>query len=48
MDESGQVAVRRRDGVDRGALPLADALERLAGEAGSRSLAPLLDAPTAG
>jgi len=42
---AGQVAVRRRDGHDLGAMPLAEAVAALAREAGSRSLDPVLGPP---
>ena len=40
--ESGQVAVRLRDGTDLGAMPVADVVEALRAEAASRSLTPTL------
>jgi threonyl-tRNA synthetase len=43
--ESGQVAVRRRDGHDLGAMPLADAVAALAKEASERLLDPVLGPP---
>jgi threonyl-tRNA synthetase len=43
--DSGQVAVRRRDGHDLGAMPLADAVAALAREAAERRLAPALGPP---
>jgi threonyl-tRNA synthetase len=43
--ESGQVAVRRRDGHDLGAMPLGDAVAALAKEAAERRLEPSLGPP---
>jgi len=43
--EAGQVAVRRRDGHDLGAMPLAEAVEALRREAAERRLDPILGPP---
>ena len=43
--ESGMVAVRRRDGTDLGAMPLADVIAALVEERRTRSLTPLLSPP---
>ena len=43
--ESGQVAVRRRDGHDLGAMPVAEAVESLRREAAERRLEPSLGPP---
>lgn len=43
--ESGQVAVRRRDGHDLGAMPLAEVVEALAREHRERALDPVLGPP---
>jgi threonyl-tRNA synthetase len=43
--ESGQVAVRRRDGHDLGAMPLAEVVEALRREAAERRLDPILGPP---
>jgi threonyl-tRNA synthetase len=43
--ESGAVAVRRRDGHDLGAMPLAEAVEALRREAAERRLDPVLGPP---
>jgi len=43
--ESGQVAVRRRDGHDLGALPLAEVVDALRREAAERRLDPILGPP---
>jgi threonyl-tRNA synthetase len=43
--ESGQVAVRRRDGHDLGAMPLADAVAALAKEAADRGIDPGMGPP---
>jgi threonyl-tRNA synthetase len=43
--DAGQVAVRRRDGHDLGAMPLADAVEALRREAAERRLGPILGPP---